>query len=89
MQIRDHLMEKAAFEGTTAELELVLLERRLEEYARTETENFAEPLNVEDLYDGALVDLGYDKLARTMELFPDRVIREVALRVFARFPVPK
>lgn len=89
MQAQDHLMEKAMFEATTADLELLLLERRLEEYARTETENFEEPLNVEDLFDGALVDLGYDKLARTMELFTDVVIREVAQRVFTQFPVSK
>lgn len=75
----------ARFEGTTEELELLLLERRLDEYARRETENFDEPLDVDDLYDGALTDLGYDKLAHTMDLFPDKVVREVALRVFAKF----
>jgi hypothetical protein len=79
----------ARFEGTTDELELLLLERRLEEYARRETENFDEPLNADDLFNGSLTDLGYDKLARTMDLFPDKVICEVASRVFVKFPVAK
>lgn len=71
------------FDGTTDELELLLLERRLDEYAQTEIQDG--PLDVNAIFDGAMMDMGYDKLVRTMDLFSDRTVREVAQRVFAKY----
>lgn len=74
---------------TTEELEMLLLERRLEEYAQTETQNGIR-LDVEDLFDEFIVDMGYEKLAVTIELFRvdtvrDDTVREVAQRIFAKY----
>lgn len=74
----------SVFDGTTEELELLLLERRLEEYAQTETQNGIR-LDVDDLFDEFIVDMGYEKLAVTIDLFLADTVREVAQRVFAKY----
>lgn len=63
------------------DLEKILLEKRLREYAFTMLE-LNEPLDVQDLFEPQLSDSGFEKLSDIMMFFPESYVYAVATRIF-------
>lgn len=72
------------FIGTDPKMEK--LEKLLTSYAK-EIHGEGFDLNVEELFDGTLSDMGYEELDYTMDAFSESIVRDIATRIFSTFNI--
>lgn len=81
-EMKFDLNNVTTFVGTDPKMEK--LEKLLTSYAK---EIYGEgfDLNVEELFDGTLSDMGYEELDYTMDAFSESIVRDIATRIFSNF----
>lgn len=81
-EMKFDLNNVTTFIGTDPKMEK--LEKLLTSYAK-EIHGEGFDLNVEELFDGTLSDMGYEELDYTMDAFSESIVRDIATRIFSNF----